>query len=337
MSIADPVALKALVENSGVAFRQTTRSYVFNCPRCGKKDKLMMFKKDGRFICWVCAETSGFKGRPEYALVELLGDLSIAEIRKALYGSAERVDAKAFSLSLVDFYADAEEVPADVAESVKGRKWPLDHFPIDHQFSEKGRAYLLSRGVSLETARKYDIRYCPPEKRVIIPVKIGEKLVGWQARAIFPTEWVNEDGETRNAPKILTTGPRDNVVMFQDNLMDAEHVIVCEGPFDALKCDLVGGAIATMGKVISPRQLALIKGCGARKIYVALDLDAGTEAMKLAKEFGGYSPAGEPYEVYRLTPAPGYGDIGDMPPELVIEQIKSAERINSASLLLNII
>jgi hypothetical protein len=47
----------------------------------------MMFKSDGRFVCWVCAETSGFKGRPEFALQELLG-MSLSSIKEKIYGDS---------------------------------------------------------------------------------------------------------------------------------------------------------------------------------------------------------------------------------------------------------
>ncbi len=335
---ADPVLLQRLIEESGVSYRQNKRSFIFTCPRCMKKDKLMMFKADGRFVCWVCAETSSFKGRPEFALVELLG-LPFATIKEKIYGDlAEQTDASFFNLGLLDFYGD-EPLPKELVEQQKGLAFPLDFYPLDHQFATKGREYVLGRGITMEMAKFYDLRYCPVQKRVIFPVKVGQKLLGWQARYILATEWEDEEtGDLKKIPKILTTGKRDTVLMFQDRLVGSDHAIICEGPVDALKCHLAGGNVATMGKVVSQEQIQLVKRSGVRKIYLGLDRDAARETMKLATAFNDYADCGtgEMLEVYRLLPAPGYEDLGAMPPELVLEQFRSAPRVNASSLFLGL-
>lgn len=335
----DTVALARLIEESGVSFRQNKRSFIFTCPRCGKKDKLMMFKSDGRFVCWVCAETSSFKGRPELALTELLG-MAMPRIREKIYGdSFADTDANYFELSLWDFYGD-DPPPQELIRDLKGKPWPLDFFPIDHQHSAKGLAYLQSRGVGLELAMQYKLRYCPVQKRVIFPCYVGEKLVGWQARYILPHEWFDEEtGVMVKIPKILTTGPRDDILMFQDRLTGSDHAIICEGPVDALKCHLAGGNVATMGKVVSQRQIDIIKGSGVKRVYLALDLDAGTESMKLLTVFNDYinlltSP--DMFELYKLQPAPGYEDLGAMPVEAVKDSFSSAERLRPGSLFLGL-
>jgi hypothetical protein len=334
----DTEALKNLIEDSGVTYRQNRRSYIFTCPRCGKKDKLMMFKSDGRFICWVCAEISGFKGRPEMALFELLG-LPFELIKDKIYGSsAAQTDTRAFSLSLRDFY-DEDPPPPELVEHQRGLPWPLDFYPIDHPYSARGLEYVLSRGITMEVALHYGLRYCPVQKRVIFPVMVGEKLLGWQARYILATSWDDEEaGVTKTIPKILTTGKRDSVLMFQDNLVGSDHAIICEGPVDAIKCHLAGGNVATMGKVVSQQQIQIIKGSGVRKIYLGLDRDAGAETEKLARAFNDYlnCGTGEMYEIYRLLPADGYEDLGAMPPELVLECFRIAPRVSAGSLFLSL-
>lgn len=335
---ADAAALQRLIEDSGVSFRQNKRSYIFTCPRCSKKDKLMMFKSDGRFVCWVCAEDSGFKGRPEIALRELLG-MPLARIKEKIYGdSALAVDANYFELTLWDFYGD-EKPPEDLLKEVKGKSWPLDFYPVDHQYAAKGLEYLVGRGISLELAMQYRLRYCPAQKRVIFPCYVGDKLLGWQARYILPHEWIDEEtGEKMKVPKILTTGPRDEVLMYQDRLAGSDHAIVCEGPVDGIKCHLLGGNVVTMGKVVSRRQIEIIKGSGVKRVYLALDLDAGTESMKLLEAFNDYidCDTGEMFEVYKLDPAAGYEDLGAMPLEAMPDQLGCAERIRPGQLFLGL-
>lgn len=324
----DPIALRDLIEGSGVQYRQNIRSYIFTCTRCNKKDKLLMFKADGRFICWICAETSGFKGRPEFALAEILGR-PIHELRSILYGDRfEATETSILQLNLLDFYGEEDLVPEELVEQVMGIKMPWDFYPIDEPQARKGLDYCLSRGIDLDLAKKYDLRYCPVQRRVIFPIKIGPKVVGWQARAIFPTEWEDEDGTMRSAPKILTTGPRENVLMFQDNLVGSDHAVICEGPVDALKASLVGGAVATMGKVVSKQQMAIVRGSGVSRVLIALDPDAARETEKLVKEFADL-------KVHRLLPAPGYKDLGEMTPEQVLRQALQAPRVYPGQLFLH--
>lgn len=324
----DAVALQRLLEDSGATYKTNKRSYVFSCPRCAKKDKLMMFRADGRFICWVCAETSGFKGRAEFALTEILG-MPVGHIQEKIYGdSFADTPADFFSITLRDFFED-EPVPDDLVQQQRGIQYPLDFYPVDHQFGRRGLEYLQGRGIDAETARFYDLRYCPVQRRVIFPIKVGEKLLGWQARATFETEWEDEDGSRKSAPKILTTGKRDTALMFQDRLAGSPHAIITEGPVDGIKCHLVGGNVTTMGKVVSEQQIRIIKNCGVKKIYLAQDPDAATETMRLCRAFGDFT-------LYRLLPAEGYGDLGAMSFEAVREQFLRAPRIYPNQLFLSL-
>jgi hypothetical protein len=132
-------------------------------------------------------------------------------VKELLYGTgaSQALDEEGtFRVTLLDFFGD-EPVPADIQGQVKGVKFPLDFYPMDHKHAANGLKYLEGRGISLEVAMRYDLRYCPVQKRVIFPISIGPKLIGWQARAIFDTTWEDEEGNVHSAPKILTTGPRD--------------------------------------------------------------------------------------------------------------------------------
>src|ERR1035438_8592758 len=97
--MADADKLLAFLEESGLSFRQNSVSYILNCPRCEKANKLYMRKSNGQFICFYCCEISGFKGRPEYALADLC-QRPIETVRKALYASANRDSGEYFDLQL---------------------------------------------------------------------------------------------------------------------------------------------------------------------------------------------------------------------------------------------
>lgn len=321
----DKRALDKLVRDSGISFRENSKSFIFSCPKCSKKDKLYVRKEDGRFVCFYCAEIEGFKGKAEYALQALL-ERPLGDLRHALYGSATPQATAHFEVELRDFWEEPQ--PMQVEHQVM--RYPFDFFSMDHPHAERGREYLSSRGISTEVAQKYDIRYCPTERRVIFPVKVGGNILGWQARAVYQTEVFDERGK-RSAPKILTSPglQREHCLMWQDSLLGSEHCILTEGPVDALKCDGAGGAVATMGKAVATTQLDIIRSYGIKKLYIALDPDAAAEVQRIAKYMADL-------ELYRLLPAPGYKDLGEMPVESVTELFRNAQRLSPGQIFIHL-
>jgi hypothetical protein len=222
----DMTALREMVEGCGLLQKQTSVSWIFPCPRCNTSEKLYIRKRDGRFVCWKC-KGDGYEGRPEFCLTDLLGK-SIKEIRTKLYGLGDLPWALHFELgALEDFWGEAEEDEEIVTIVPKTSFWPLDYYEIDHEFGARGREYLAGRGIDLALAKKYGLRYCPVEQRVIFPVTFNDALVGWQKRAIFPTKFFDEEEEkVVEIPKILSSkglsGIRENCVMFEDKLKGSQ-------------------------------------------------------------------------------------------------------------------
>lgn len=284
MSI-DPNALSKLIRNSGVAFRENATSYVFECPRCHKKDKLSMYKETGRFICYHCA-VDGFQGRPEFALCELL-NRHIGEIRKIIYGSDIPDTLGYLDVQFVDIWGENEDIfEPELNVNIPEVCWPPDFVGIEDPLAfVKGARYLYNRGITPEHVSVYDLKYSPADQRVIFPVKVENKLIGWQARSINPTErWDQENNRMVRIPKILTSGglvgKGQKWLMFQDRLKGVDHCVLAEGPISAIKAHRCGGNVASMGKNVSLHQLNIIKN-SVKKLYIALDPDAGNEIAKL--------------------------------------------------------
>lgn len=320
-------ALRELIETGGIPFRETSVSYIFDCPRCGKPDKLYMYKETGRFCCWICKETEGFQGRPEYALADLLSQ-PLATLRKKLYGIEAPQGVMYLDISLRDWFGDGDEVDEDASELAE-QAIPLDFYPIDHKFGRRGLEYLRSRGVDLETAKRYELRYCPPQQRLIFPIGSRGRVYGWQARKVTATEIVDEEtGEVFKTPKITTTKGlhKEQTLMFQDRMLGQEHVVFCEGPMDAIKADLCGGNVATMGKAVSGAQIQLLRNSGVRKVYLALDPDAGQEIYRLSRELNG------DLELYDMRAPEPFKDLGEMSASEVLSLFKSAEPIQAGRL-----
>ncbi|CAB4127295.1 hypothetical protein UFOVP75_125 [uncultured Caudovirales phage] len=312
--------LKTLVET--LTCKESRKSWIFDCPQCGKKDKLFIRKRDGRFICWYCATIKGYQGKPEFALRDLLG-LSLREVQLRLYGDVSYTgSAVDLEIEIKDFLEDDEiEQYAPLQQVV----FPLHYVELERPSAKKGVAYLESRGISLEVANQYGIRYSVPDRRIVFPVYMNEILVGWQDRMVEPVEYTDPiTGEAKKAVKAITMPglDRNRVLMFQHNLVGSDHAIIMEGPIDGIKARLCGGAVVTMGKSVSKTQMDIILESGVKKIYSGLDPDAAAEVSRLCREFSGF-------EFYQMKTPESVKDFGAMDELDVLECYKSADRVNA--------
>ena len=314
--------LPELLAGAGIGnAKGNSKSFVLTCPRCGKKDKLYIRKRDGRFVCWVCKERDGFQGAAEYALTEITGK-TVAELKTLLYGEGSVTGDLALDLDLQDYFD--EVVPLGVAALPEVMEHP-DFRELDSEWGVPGAAYLENRGVPLDVALQYDIRYWPAMDRVVFPVKSKGKLLGWQSRLITPDEFLTDSGDLVKIPKALTyVGlAKDRALMFADRI-DGDHAIITEGPMDAIKAHLCGGNVAALGKAVSATQLNLLRQSGIQKLYIGLDPDASDEIHRIVREMNDI-------ELYDMR-ATGEKDLGAMTFEQVYDLYRGAKRVNTATL-----
>ena len=325
----DPTLLKEIVEGSGLSFVQNNVSWIFTCPRCGKAKKLYLRKRDGRFVCWKCAETDNFRGRPEYALAELLS-CSVKEIAGKLYGEVPLSTEMYLDVKVMDPYGDAEDDDFGQDDGDFTTTWPWNFYEIDAPESKRGREYLAGRGIPINLAKAYDLRYNPEQRRVYFPVGSRGKLFGWQGRLVVPVETYEVNGELRQTLKILSSQDiqREKRLMFLDRLEGVEHAVLCEGPVDALKAHYCKGNVATMGKAVSRGQIQLLRSTGRKRLYLALDPDAADETQRLVDELGGEM------ELYEMTPKNDELDLGAMPFEEVYQLFLGARRIETGRIFI---
>lgn len=116
--------------------------------------------------------------------------------------------------------------------------------------------YLAGRGDDILTG--YDYYWTPSKendlnRRVIIPFRWDGKLVGWTARAIFPTR-------TRYYTNVQTN------YFFNTEAIkpDWEYLLVNEGPIDGIAVN----GIAMLGDKISPEQIQWLNHTGKTIIVV---------------------------------------------------------------------
>ena len=334
--------LEELVRGSGVDFRENRVSWIFACPRCRKKDKVYLRKKDGRFVCWYCATIDSYQGRPEILLKDLLGR-SIKDLREVLYGAAYDIsDGVQVAIEFSDFFEEKEEIPEELHKFLP-LATPAGFRAIDHPSASRGLQYLTARGIPLQAAKYYRLRYSPEERRVIFPIEVGGVCVGWQARTVEQTEIFDEvQQKTFKRIKVLTQcGPhvRDRALMFQDRMQNCDHAVLCEGPVDAIKCHMAGGNVAAMGKSVSEDQVETILRSGVKKVYLGLDPDAAREITRLCRRMCSV-------EVFLMSVPPGLAvpkdftdlskgtkeaeDFGDMGFKQALQCFRDAKKVVSS-------
>lgn len=334
----DAEALKNVIKSSGVPHKENHVSYKFTCPMCKRPEKLYIRKRDGRYVCWYCRSINKTQGRnPEFILATMIGSTP-RELQEQLY-KGSWVDS---SPLLLDIHLDGDdeeeflyEEPLVDAASVT---YDHDYHPIDAPAAARGLAYLEGRGIPLEVAKAYKLRYCPRKRSVSFPVEYEGILYGYQDRLIIDNEWFDEEaGEMRSVPKIRSRKSvddrswRDRTVMFMDRLKDVafDHAVVCEGPIDAIKAHLCGGNVALMGKSFSPGQVDLLRRLGVGKVYLGLDPDAAEEMSQLVHDLSDV-------QCYLMEVPQGKLDLGAMTFDEVHELYKSSRRVDSTRLFIHL-
>lgn len=153
-------------------------------------------------------------------------------------------------------------------------------------FYERGHTYnyLLQRGFTLETIKKWEIGIDSESKRVVIPFKREGKLIGLIRRRI-------SDAEGKATPKYLNSfGIHKRDYLFGLDLIPQDETVLylTEGPLDAIWLDQhYYSACATLGASISDRQAELIRS-RFYTVVLCYDIDAaGNAGIEKAKKLLG--------------------------------------------------
>lgn len=324
-------ALVDLLRSEGLDFYNSANSLILNCPECGKQ-KWAIRKTDGYSKCYHCGDE--FKGFSDYTLSIVL-KRSKSDLSKLLYGvnyTTEKTEIVTEN-RWVDHWEEETDQGIEVTDV---QSWPPemihgpDHYELDSAIGKPGLEYLQSRGIDLELAKEYGIKYNAAKQRVILPIVVEGVLRGWQGRQIKSYKYTDKKGRERESPKILTEGEvGGKVLIFQDRLKNSPHGLIVEGPFDAIKCHLIGGNAATMGKSVTSAQLDIyVRYFGLKKLYIGLDADASEDIMRIARDMTWYKDV----EVYQLEAAPGREDLGAGTLEENLEQFRLAKKIQGINI-----
>jgi hypothetical protein len=264
-----------LLQENGIPYvtggKNTGKGYIsIKCPLCGINDPSEHLGINLRTGSWSCWRDSNHHGASPSRFLEILLGLS---------KGAARLLVEAHTVTGLDEFGTS--VGAKTPLQATSRPELLNEFrPIEEEsFTHKFWQYLQDRGFSDPDALAvdYQLKACLTGRwkgRLITPVFDEKGLVGWQGRAIQASQLV---------PKYLTSSDliKKTIFNFQNLLDGGESLIICEGPFDALKVDFYGknvGMRATclFGVNFTPDQITKILTLRRRfRRFIALfDVDA---------------------------------------------------------------
>ncbi len=155
----------------------------------------------------------------------------------------------------------------------------VDELPVVHRAWQ----YLLSRGMDpKQLGPQYDLSYCHESimypvvaGKLIIPIYMDSRMVGWQARPPYDIDW-----KAAGQPKYYNC-PRTNkrlMLYGADAAKKLPFCIVVEGVTDVWA--IGSGAVCVLGKDMSPVQGGLI-GENWEAAVIALDGDAQERAIRM--------------------------------------------------------
>jgi hypothetical protein len=297
------------------------RSYEFlvTCPYCGSDRLRWRHEPAGKqlWICWGCRRSGN-----SLALIELLErcetDQAIAFVLSGYVGG----DAPT-KLQGVKPLVQAPRI-------IRAMPWP-DGVDLLTPLHRVGWDYVIGRGITPQQIRDYKIgigRVGRLTNYVIFPCYMDGALVYWQGRAAWNPpqvdarlrkEWI----KATNYRKTLNPTSEDgfataaDVVFNFDRARSSTHIVVCEGPVDAIK---VGEhAVALFGKSWCSQKVERLRRLPAQRYTVYLDRgdEERQSALALAAELSVYAPT------YIAEPPEGF-DAGALSPNLNAQVVENA-------------
>lgn len=259
------------------------------CPWCGESDpsQHMSVSLEGRG--WRCYRNHDHRGKSAARLLAAAAKMPL-DAAKRIVGETTFVPE-----NFMDAVMAQLEPPSK--HSDHNLTLPKEFKPI--RLLPSARPYInyledrgFPRATILSLTQRFNIRYATQgdyHGRIIFPVKCEGRLVSWVGRTIsqrvelrYKALGTDEDDDPR------ALGPLPDYLLWFDDLMecDADTIILCEGPFDALKVMTLGwrlGIVATCFFTSAPSasQIELAHELLPRFKHRALMLDRGTLPLAL--------------------------------------------------------
>lgn len=250
--------LNRVLKTSGRKLKKTNE-YMFWSPFVAHhKPKLQINVKTGKWHCWVSNE----------------GGHNLFQLFKKAKATYDQMDELSKLIGKPNYRRDdSETTKKQVVNLPKGVLSLSTKHPSP--IYKQAMKYLFSRGITADDILKYNIGYCeegPYTNRIIVPSydKNGS-LNYFVGRDIYQSKL-----KYKNPPV------SKDVVGFELFINWDEPIILCEGVFDAIA--IKRNAIPLFGKTIQSKLEKEIYKQSVKKIYVVLDDDAKTDALKITSK-----------------------------------------------------
>ncbi len=222
------------------------------------KPKLQVNIITGKWHCWVSNQ----------------GGHNLFQLLKKVGASQEHFSELGELVDDVPKYTKIKDVSEEVVQL------PKEYKPLwnggDSIVKRHALSYLYKRGITDEDILKYDIGYCDSglySNRIIIPSYDSDGKLNF----FVGRDFYNGKMKYRNS-----TTSKD-IIGFDLFINWDEPIILCEGVFDAMA--FKRNAIPLFGKTLMNQLKKKIIESRVKTIYLGLDGDATTDAVKLSDEF----------------------------------------------------
>jgi hypothetical protein len=277
------------LRGNNIDYEQHARDVGVHCPFCGAADRgrHMWISLHGRG--WHCWRHSEHKGHKPLRLVAALLNCDLRTAHRIV--GYERVYTDAFMHRV---RSALEPQPAETRQPLQlpAEFKPFREVPTARPYIEylKGRGYLLAD--ILQFTERYGMRYCPRGQfsyRIIFPVYFDAALVNWTGRSVVRNAMLRYRtlSSEPSAGPVALAPITDYLLWFDDLRRETnETLLLCEGPFDALRVRHLGralGVTATCCFTAAPsrQQVDLLHELAPRFRRCIVLLDSGSAAESL--------------------------------------------------------
>ena len=282
---------------------------LFYCPKCRHhKKKLSVNLEKNKFKCWIC----DYRGNNIRRLIRRHGSF-LDHQEWAKYDDTVEIASFEDVFSMEQDIEQEFEQVINLPEEFKTlctKNLSLAAKPI--------LRFLYDRGVSRADILKWKMGYCPSGEykgRVIVPSFNDNGDVNYFIARTYEDNWM----KYKNPPASRDIVFNELYVDFEDDL------IIVEGVFDAI---VAGNSVPILGSSLKESSKLLKRVVeNDTPVYIALDPDVETKAMKLIKKMLTFD-----IEVYKIDITP-YADVGEMTKNEFEKRKKAAQLMTPDSFL----
>ena len=278
--------LEILRKSFGNHYRNN-QEYLFSCPKCDHhKKKLSINIEKNVFKCWICEYT----GKDIRILLKKYSTYDLLSSWDSLCGT---VDLQRYDDLFSSESAIAPKQKIELPPGFKTLTGP------ETKLKEKPLKYLHSRGITYRDILKWKMGFCDFGEyayRIVIPSFDADGDLNY----FVARNYLNNGSYKYRNPNVSKD------IIFNDLNVDwTSDLILCEGVFDAVKCE---NAIPMLGSSLKEDSKLFQKICTYKpRVFLGLDQDVKNKEFYIMKKLRDYG-----IETYSLNILP-YSDLGEMP------------------------